>query len=99
MLFRKIIEFYIERPDESPLTISVSNIGRVNIPNIYKELEIEEISFVPSNVIIGKTFTLAAATFKEKLFLNFIASKPSLSQDTIEMLANHVINCLVEVCQ
>ena len=32
MLFRKIIEFYIDNPDESPLTVSVTNIGKVNIP-------------------------------------------------------------------
>ncbi|MBD2040884.1 phthiocerol/phthiodiolone dimycocerosyl transferase family protein [Microcoleus sp. FACHB-672] len=99
MLFRKIVEYYIDHPDESPLTIAVTNIGKVNIPRLYGNLEIEEISFVSSNAIFGKIFTVAVATFNEKMFLNFIASKPSLSQETIEMLANDVINCLVEVCQ
>jgi NRPS condensation-like uncharacterized protein len=98
MMFRKIIEYYIDNPDESA-TISVTNIGRVNISEVYGDLEIEEISFVLSNAILGKMFAVATATFKEKMLLNFIASKPSLSQETIEMLATGVINCLIEVCQ
>ncbi|HEY9865912.1 MAG TPA: hypothetical protein V6D21_17205 [Candidatus Obscuribacterales bacterium] len=99
IMFRKIFEFYINNPDKTMLTIGVTNIGKVNIPHVYGELEIEEISFVPSNTIFGKVFTVAATTFNEQLFLNFTACKPSLSQDTIEMLANNVINCLSEVCQ
>lgn len=99
MMFRKIIEYHIENPDESQLTIAVTNIGKINIPDAYGDLEIKEISFVPSNAIIGKIFTVAATTFNEQMFLNFIASKPSISQDTIELLANAVINCLVEACQ
>ena len=99
MIFRKILEYYIDNPDELPLAISVTNIGRVNIPEVYGDLEIEEISFVLSNAIFGKMFAVATATFKEKMLFNFIASKPSLSQETIEMLATGVINCLIEVCQ
>jgi NRPS condensation-like uncharacterized protein len=99
MMVRKIIEFYIENPDHSLITIAVTNIGKVNVSDVYGNLEIEEISFVPSNTIFGRVFTVATATFKEKMMLNFIASQPSLSQETIEMLANGVINCLIEVCQ
>jgi Uncharacterized protein containing a NRPS condensation (elongation) domain len=98
MMFRKLVEYYIDNPDKSS-TISVTNIGRVNISEVYGDLEIEEISFVLSNAIFGKNFAVATATFKEKMLLNFIASKPSLSQETIEMLATGVINCLIEVCQ
>lgn len=99
MMFRKIVEYYIDNPDEFSLTISVTNIGRVNIAQVYGDLEIEEISFVASNAIFGKIFTVATATFQEKMILNFQASKPSLSQETIEMLATGVINCLIEVGQ
>ncbi|MEB3277790.1 MAG: condensation domain-containing protein [Lyngbya sp.] len=99
MMFRKILEFYIENPDNSSITVSVTNIGKVNIPDIYGDLEIEEISFVPSQTIFGKIFTVAVTTFKDQMILNFVASQPSISQDTVEMLANNVINCLEEVCQ
>jgi len=99
MMFRKLIEYYIDNPDEFPSTIGVTNIGRVNISEVYGDLQIEEISFVGSNAILGKIFTVATATFQEKMLFNFIASKPSLSQETIEMLATGVINCLIEVCQ
>jgi hypothetical protein len=99
MMFRKLIEYYIDNPEEFPSAIGVTNIGRVNISEVYGDLEIEEISFAGSNAILGKNFTVATATFQEKMLLNFIASKPSLSQETIEMLATGVINCLIEVCQ
>jgi len=99
MMFRKIFQYYIDNPDNFPNTIAVTNIGRVNISKVYGDLEIEEISFVPSIAILGKIFMVATATFQEKMLLNFIASKPSLSQETIEMLASDVINSLIEVCQ
>ncbi len=98
-MIRKIMESYIENPHGSQLTIAVTNIGRVNISDVYGDLEVEEISFVASNAIFSRVLTVSAATFDEKMFLNFTASKPSISQDTIETLANSVINCLAEVCQ
>jgi len=98
-IFRKIIEYYIKNPDEFLLTSGVSNIGLVDISEVYGDLEIEEISFVASDAIFGKNFTVTVATFKDKMLFNFIASKPSLSQETIELLATRVINCLIEVCQ
>jgi len=98
-LLRKIIEYYIINPDEFNLTVFVTNLGKVNIPDIYENLKIEEISFVPSNTIFGKVFSVAATTFNEKMVLNFYASKPSITQETIEMLADDVINCLKEVVE
>ncbi|WP_445245736.1 phthiocerol/phthiodiolone dimycocerosyl transferase family protein [Microcoleus sp. OTE_8_concoct_300] len=99
MLFRRIIEYYIKNPEEFLITSGVTNIGLVDISEVYGDLEIEEISFVASDAIFGKNFTVAVATFKDKMLFNFIASKPSLSQETIELLATGVINCLIEVCQ
>ena len=99
MLFRTIAEYYLKNPDLNPLTVAVTNVGRVNIPAIYGDLEIEEISFVSSNTIFGKIFTVAIATFQDKMLLNFVASEPSIGRDTMEMLANNVIDCLVEVCR
>lgn len=96
MLSRKILESYGDNIDASPPTISVTNIGRVNIPAVSGKIALEEISFVPSNVIFGKTFTVAVATFNDKMIFNFLVSMPSVSQDTMSMLAGGVINCLVE---
>jgi hypothetical protein len=99
MMFRKLMEYYIDNPDEFQSAIGVTNVGRVNISEVYGDLKIEEISYAGANAILGKNLTLATATFQEKMLLNFTASKPSLSQETIEMLATGVINCLIEVCQ
>jgi NRPS condensation-like uncharacterized protein len=96
---RKIIEYYLDHPDDTSLTISVTNLGRLNIPEVYGDFELEEIIFVPSNVIFGRVFTAAVSTFKDKMTLNFLVSKPSISQETMEIIANGVINCLVEVCE
>lgn len=99
MLLRKIFENYINNPDKFQAAVHVTNIGKVNIPDVYGNLKLEEISFVASNAIFGRSFTVAATTFDGKMILNFVASKPSISQHTIEMFADSVINCLVEVCQ
>lgn len=98
-MVRKIIEYYLDHPDDASLTISVTNLGRLNIPEVYGDFELEEINFVPSNVIFGKVFTAAVSTFKDKMTLNFLVSKPSISQETMEIIANGVINCLVDVCE
>ena len=98
-VFRKTVEYYLNQPDESPMTVSVTNIGRVDIPNIYGDLEIEEISFVPSNVIFGKIFTVAVTTFQDQMIFNFIVSQPSISQETMNHLANGVMDCLREISQ
>ncbi|WP_161809832.1 phthiocerol/phthiodiolone dimycocerosyl transferase family protein [Lyngbya aestuarii] len=99
IMFRTILEYYLQKNEQFPITVAVTNIGRVNIPATYGNLEIEEISFALSNSIFEKVFTVAAATFNDKMLLNFIASKPSVSQDTIEVLADDVIDCLEVVCQ
>ncbi len=99
ILFRKIVEFYVERPDEALITVSITNVGKVNIQKNYGNFEVEEISFVPSISIFGRSVTVAVTTFEEKMLLNFIVSKPSISQETMESLANDVINCITEVCR
>ncbi|MBE9114555.1 alcohol acetyltransferase [Lusitaniella coriacea LEGE 07157] len=98
-MYGKVIEYYVKNPDRLQLTASVTNIGRVNIPTTYGNLELEEISFVPSNAIFGRTFTVAVTTFKDRMMLNFLVSQPSISQETLEELANSVVDCLEAACQ
>lgn len=98
LMLRKIVENFLVNSETIFATISVTNIGRIKIPEINGALTLEEISFVPSNVIFNKIFTVAVATFNEKMILNFTVSQPSISQETLESLANDVIYSLTEVC-
>ncbi|XTZ19860.1 MAG: phthiocerol/phthiodiolone dimycocerosyl transferase family protein [cyanobacterium endosymbiont of Rhopalodia fuxianensis] len=99
LILRKAVENFLVNSETTFATVSVTNIGRVKIPKIKGKLTLEEISFVPSNVIFNKIFTLAVATFDAKMTLNFIVSQPSISQETLELLADEVIYSLTEVCK
>ncbi|MEB3828002.1 phthiocerol/phthiodiolone dimycocerosyl transferase family protein [Phormidium sp. CCY1219] len=98
-MFRKIIESLLATPNQSSVTVAVSNVGRVNIPRNYGELELEEISFVPGIGAFGGIFAVAVTTFREKMTLNFMFSDPSISHKTIESLADEVVVYLKEACQ
>lgn len=99
LIFRKIVDSLFACPNQVPLTVSITNIGRVNIPKLYDSFEIEEISFVPSQSAFGGVFAVAVSTFAEEMVLNFMFSKPSISQETMEILANEVLGCIVDACR
>jgi NRPS condensation-like uncharacterized protein len=98
LIFKKIVDSLFARPNQVPLTVSITNIGRVNIPKFYGSFELEEISFVPSQSAFGGVFAVAVSTFAEQMVLNFMFSKPSISQETMEILANDVLTCIVDAC-
>ena len=59
---------------------------------------LEEISFVPALAAFGGVFAAAVSTFQGKMLLNFMFSEPSISQETIEELANNaisIVECLL----
>ena len=74
-----------------------SQVGKVNIPHTYGELELEEISFVGSHALYAGMFIVHAATFQEKMTLNFVFSQPSLSQQTMERLVDNCIDSIMKV--
>ncbi|MGB5967675.1 MAG: condensation domain-containing protein [Spirulinaceae cyanobacterium] len=93
-LMRQVAAYYLANPDQLSLTTSVTNLGKLNIPTEYGDLELKEISFLPSNVVFGRTLTVAVTTFKGKMILNFLVSQPSVSKETMEKLADQVIQHL-----
>ena len=96
-LVRQIFVQNAANPDYTAITASVSNIGKIDIPAIYGNLEIEEISFMAANGIYGRTISVFTTTFTETMFLNFVASKPSLNQEMLEQLADKVMLLLKSV--
>lgn len=98
LLFKTMIESLLTRPNQVPVTVALTNAGRVNIPAVYGSLELEEISFVPAQAVFGGVFGAAVATFEGKMLLNFVFSEPSISRETMEFLADSVMSCIGEVC-
>ncbi len=98
LMFKKIIESVLAQPNEVPLTVAVTNAGRVNIPKNYGLFQLEEISYYPAQAALGGVFTAAVATFEGKMLLNFIFSEPSISRETMESLVDSVMSYIVDVC-
>ena len=96
-LAKHLINFSLLFPNQVSPTVSVSNLGKVNITHTYGELELEEISFVGSHALYAGMFIVHAATFQEKMTLNFVFSQPSLNQQTMERLVDHCIDSIMKV--
>lgn len=103
-LFRAIlisktwVKSFFRNPNKAPSTVSVTNIGKVNIPKHYGSFELEEISFAGANSAFGGILSVAVSTFDGKMLLNFLFSEPSISQKTMEIFATNVLSCLIEAC-
>lgn len=99
LMSKKLTEYCFTHSHEVAATVSISNLGKVNIPKVYGQFELEEISFTVSNFLFVGTFAMDAVTFEGKMFINFPFAEPSISRATTETLVNSVVSCIVEVCQ
>lgn len=98
MMYKQIIKSLLAQPNQAPASVAVTNIGQVKIPKFYGEFELDEISFLPAQAVFGGVVSAAVATFESKMILNFIFSLPSISQNSMEELADNVIACLKNAC-
>ncbi|PLZ18029.1 alcohol acetyltransferase, partial [Fischerella thermalis WC341] len=98
LLIELLTDFLLTYPRQMFATVGVTNIGRVNIPANYGVFELEEISFVTANAAF-RGLCVAVLTFEEKMFLNFMFSEPAISQETAEILADHMLACIVKACK
>ena len=96
LLLRKAIEVMISRLSQVPLTVGLSNVGRVNIPRVYGQFELSEISFVASQATLEGCVLASVATFEGKMFLHFPFSVPAISQETMETFVDSILSCLVD---
>jgi len=96
-LAKQLINFSLLFPNQVSATVSVSNVGKVNIPHSYGELELEEISFVGSHALYAGIFIVHAATFQEKMTLNFVFSQPALNRQTMEKLVDNCIDYIMNI--
>jgi NRPS condensation-like uncharacterized protein len=96
-LAKHLINFALLFPNQVSATISVSNVGKVNIPRVYGELELEEISFVGSHALYAGMFIVHAATFQEKMTLNFVFSQPAINRQTMERIVDDCISDIIKI--
>ena len=96
--FKSIMKSFLKNPYQSAVSAALTNIGRIKVPHNYGQFELEEISFVPAQAAFGGVFAAAASTFREQMLLNFMYSQPSLSNETIENLADVTISIISDVC-
>lgn len=96
LILRKALDSALTRPDIAPNTVSISNVGRVNISRVYGQFELSEISFTVAQATFGGILFAAVTTFEGKMFLHFPFSEPAISQETMETLVDSVLSCLVD---
>lgn len=94
---RNFVEYLLCNADEQNFTdgVSLTNVGRVDIPKNYGALQLEEISFMPSQAAFGGVFTACVTTFQNKMTINFVAASPLISQATLEELADYLMNFIL----
>ncbi|MCF2147628.1 hypothetical protein IQ276_014625 [Desmonostoc muscorum LEGE 12446] len=68
LIFKKFFEFLLARPNEARTTVGMTNIGRVNIPQLYGSFKLEEISSVVAQAGFGGFLAPAVTSFQGKCF-------------------------------
>lgn len=99
LVAQHMINFCFTYPQQLVGTVLLSNIGQVNIPEVYGKFELEEISFASSQSLYTGMFMSHTATFRGKMLLNFVFSEPSISRDNMEEIVNNCMLYLIHVCQ
>lgn len=98
LIAKDLINFCCIYPKKVAATVSVSNVGRVNIPTNYGEFKLEEISFVSSHAFYAGLFALHVSTFQGKMLLNVAFSEPSISRSKMDYLVNNLMSYIWEIC-
>ncbi len=98
LIAKDLIDICCIYPKKIAATVSVSNVGKINIPKSYGKFELEEISFISSNAFFAGVFAIHVSTFKGKMLLNVAFSQPSISCNTMEHLVNNFMSYIFDVC-
>jgi Alcohol acetyltransferase len=99
LVLRKMVEFFLSRPNEAAVTVSVSNIGQLDMSSYYGSFQLEEISFLYTEAVLAGIFNAAVTTFQDTMILNFMFSEPSISKERIEILVQDTIYCIIDACK
>jgi hypothetical protein len=88
---KTLAEALLAQPNQAPITVEVTNVGRVDIPTTYGPLVLEDISYCLPQAVFGAVYTVTATTFRNRMVLNFMYSIPSIREQTIATLSQDTI--------
>lgn len=92
---KNVTESLLAKPNQAPITVEITNAGRIDIPTTYGNLVLEDISYCLPQALFGPVYTATATTFSDKMVLNFMYSQPSISEQTIKTLSEETMNRIV----
>ncbi|CAM2904206.1 Phthiocerol/phthiodiolone dimycocerosyl transferase [Legionella steigerwaltii] len=84
----------IEKMDR-PVAITVSNAGRIDLPQSFGNLKLINVNFNTS--IFMPAPHLVVTTMENKMSLNYLYTKPWLSTEQIRTLAKQSLDCILSV--
>jgi len=97
-LLGKLLQSFLENINQPSMTVSVSNVGKVNLTSNYGAFQLEEISFAFGAIFATGTPTAAVTTFQGKMLINFMFSEPSISQEFMAGFVDDVLALITEAC-
>lgn len=98
LLGKVLFDYAIAHPNAVDTTLFVSNLGKVDLPRQYGQLELEAISFTAANALFAGVFNLYVSSFANQMQLNFVFSTPSFSPERMERLVEATIAQLWQAC-
>ncbi|MEM9244676.1 MAG: condensation domain-containing protein [Cyanobacteria bacterium P01_F01_bin.153] len=92
--FQQSINHNLKHPNDEPMPVQVTNLGRIEVPTTVGKISVEETSFFGSIAAFRRTILISVATFNGHMTINFHTTSPALSQKILDSFANQVIDLL-----
>jgi hypothetical protein len=86
-----MFKFLFLFPRQRAFSTSVSNVGRVEIPDRYDPFVLKQIGFASSHGLLNGALAANVATFQDTMTINFNYSMPALSRRTVEVVVEAVV--------
>jgi len=97
-LLDKLVQSFLENINQPSMTVSMSNVGKVNLTSNYGAFQLEEISFAFGAILATGTPIAAVTTFQGKMVINFMFSEPSISQEFMVGFVDDVLALITAAC-
>ncbi len=79
-------------------TIQISNLGKLNLSNVYGDVTLKELYFATGQHWIGASLCLCVVTFHEQLYFTFLHVVPLVSSQTAQLLVDAFIDIIKQAC-
>ena len=93
-----LTNYILANRQQATTTVAVSNLGLLELPSDYGPYQLEEISFAGSNNLFAGVVFLNVNTFRGKMLMNFVFSKPSFSGERMIEIVENTFDYLRRAC-